>query len=208
MKTTLFALMLAAVPAAWGTDITYSFNSPTGNLGTSETYIASGISITAYGFDNGHSTDLYGNHHGGLGLVSDGDQINDGFITLDLKNFWALNPTGVTITIADVSRDESWEIFGSNTLGSLGTKIQTGTTDAPVASALALSADNYRYINITAANCSDVLLSGLFGDPSSPTPEPGSFAMIGIGAILLGVSRLKRNTASKMQHPANENPKA
>lgn len=208
MKTTLFALMLAGVPAAWATNITYSFNSPTGNLGTSETYIASGVSITAYGFDNGHATDLYAHHNGGLGLVSDGDQIGDGFITLDLKNFWALDPTGVTITIADVQRNESWEIFGSNTLGSLGTKIQTGSTNAPVASDLALSADNYRYINITAANCSDVLLSGLFGDPSSPTPEPGSFAMIGIGVILLSVSRLKRNSGSKTRHPASEIPEA
>ena len=208
MKTTLFALILAGASAAWATDITYSFNSPTGNLGTSETYTASGVSITAYGFDNGHSTDLYGNHNGGLGLVSDGDQINDGFITLDLKNFWAAGATGVTITIADVSRGESWEIFGSNRLGSLGTEIQTGDTNAPIASALTLSADNYRYINITAADCSDVLLSGLFGDPSSPTPEPGSFAMIGIGAILLGVSRLKRSAGSKLRHPASENPEA
>jgi hypothetical protein len=198
MKTTIFALTLALVPSAWATSISYSFTNPTGKLGTSQTYTNDGVTITAYGYDNGKATDLFGNVNG-IGLVVDGNQVgdNDGFIQLDLKNFWAVNPTGATITIGDVQKGESWEVFGSNTLGSLGTEIETGTNNAPVSTALALTASTYRYISVTAAMCSDVVLSGLGGtivttNNVSPTPEPGSFAMIGIGASLLGLAAFKR----------------
>jgi hypothetical protein len=190
MKTATFALMLALVPSAWATNVAYSFSNPTGTLPTSEVYTSSGVSITAYGYENGHAADLFGNVNG-LGLVADGDQISSGFIQLDMKNFWALHPTGVDITVGDVQPGEEWEVFGSNTLGSMGVEIQTGTSNTPVSTALASDADDYRYLSITAAMCSDVVLSGISGNVSA-TPEPGSFAMIGLGVGLLGAGILKR----------------
>lgn len=190
MKTIIIALTLALAPSVWATSVAYSFSNPTGVLGTSETYTSAGVSITAYGFDYGHAAQLFGNSNG-LGLENNDGQIGYGFVQLDLESFWALDPTGVTITIGDVQPDESWEIFGSNTLGSIGTEIQTGSNDAPVSTALALSADNYEYLSVTASKHDDVVLSGLTGASNTSTPEPGSFAMIGIGAGLLGLASIK-----------------
>lgn len=187
MKKIILTLTLALVPSAWATTVAYSFNSPTGKLGTSQSYTDDGVTITAYGFENNKSTDLFGNMNG-LGLVADGDQISNGFIQLDLENFWAIDPGGVKITVGDVSNGEDWEIFGSNTLGKLGTEIQTGSSS--VATSLSLSADNYRYISITAEACSDVVLSGLSGNVTG-TPEPGTLAMMGLGVGLLLMSKVK-----------------
>ncbi|MFZ3340885.1 MAG: hypothetical protein WA213_08390 [Terriglobales bacterium] len=186
MKATLLTAMLALVPSAWATTISYNFNDPTGKLGTSEIYTSSDIFITAYGFKSGKASDLFGNTDG-LGLSSNSDQITTGFVQLDLSGFWAADATNVIITIDATKSGQTFEIFGSNTLGTLGTELQTGT--ANVATQLTLSADTYRYVSITAATGSHVVLDELSAVEAS---EPGDLAMLGIGVGLLGIAIIRK----------------
>jgi len=81
---------------------------------------------------------------------------------------------------------ESWEIWGSNTPGNLGTGLLTGTGGNTPISIPGLS--TYRYIGITAPTGSVLVLNGL----TFVTPEPGTLSMVSIGlAGLVGMLRLR-----------------
>lgn len=191
--------MLAAAPSVWATSITFNFNSPTGDLGTSESYTAGGITITAYGyFSNFSATNLYGKNDGGdevgLGLKyeSNHEIPTNGFVQLDLQNLWNADPTALSMAIGSVQSGEGWKIYGSNTLGSRGTSLITsGTTDYPNTFNLSTSIDSYRYISVQ-ASCGDVLISTLTANIPNQIPEPGSMFLMGSGLIgMAGAIRRK-----------------
>jgi hypothetical protein len=187
-KSLIIISMLSATPAL-ATTLFYNFDSPTGQLNTSQQYFSDGILITAYGYSHGDPDDLYGKNNGGdesgLGLMGDSDhEIQDNsFVQLNLTNLWVLHPESVQMSIGSVQSGESWEIYGSNKLGTLGTKIQSGDLDAPSTFTLTSTAENYKYIDVEAM-CGDVLLSTLSANvPVECVPEPGSLALMGAGLI-------------------------
>lgn len=113
-------------------------NAPVG--GSSHTYTSSGFSITAYGFDNnsgiGTAHDLYyknlspigGAVEMGLGLVntpSNELQANMNFIQFDFTAALAAGMINGQLSVGSIQPGESFVIFGSNTLGTLGTQVST-----------------------------------------------------------------------------------
>lgn len=185
------SVILTLAPSAWATSIDFNFDNPTGILGTSQNYTSGGVTITAYGYNgNGTTTDLYGKQDGGdengLGLkdYSDYEISTNSFVQLDLTNLWAVNPGSLDMSIGSVQWGESWKIFGSDVLGTLGTDIQNGTTDAPLDFTLTGKAEHYTYLGVEAGS-GNVLLSTLSVDPTQ-APEPSSILLLGTGLLGIG----------------------
>ena len=114
----------------------WNFNVPSGPLGTSQAYTANGITITAYGFTSGGSpVNLFGKNdagdEAGLGIngLSDSEIDTSHFIQLDLTNVIASGAQNAQIVINSVQSGEGYKIYGSNTLGSLGTFLTSGSLD-------------------------------------------------------------------------------
>ena len=188
--TLLSGYVLAIAPCACASTL-YNFGSPTGTLGTSQTYTSSGITITAYGFSGaGASMDLYGKNAGGdeVGLGLNGtlnDEIGTtNFVQLNLTNLLATNPASITMSIGSVQEGEGWNIYVSNTLGTLGTFLQTGTTDFSKTFTLNSLPKGDAFVSVQASS-GNVLLSTLATTGSS-VPEPGSAAILGAGLLGIG----------------------
>ena len=139
--TVALALLASSASAAL---VTWNLNPSNLNQSvgsTSNTYTSSGFSITAYGFDNsgGNATPatLYykaqpmseGANETGLGLLnSPFNEVNSGanipnFIQFDLSGIIAAGLTDGQIAVASLQNGEGYKIYGSNTLGVLGTQI-------------------------------------------------------------------------------------
>src|SRR2546430_1318262 len=113
-------------------------NAPVGS--SSHTYTSSGYTITAYGFDNnggfGTAHDLFyknqqpigGAVEMGLGLVNTpANEIQAGlhFIQFDFTAALAAGMMNGQLSVGSIQPGESFAIFGSNTLGVLGTQVST-----------------------------------------------------------------------------------
>jgi hypothetical protein len=138
----LFCAILCTVFAAssWGAIVwdlnPNNQNAPVGS--SSRTYTVSGFSITAYGFDN-HSgigtphelyyksvMDIGGAVERGLGLVGTPNnelQVGLHFIQFDFTAMLAAGMLNGQISVGSVQANEAFAIYGSNTLGTLGTQV-------------------------------------------------------------------------------------
>jgi len=111
-------------------------NAPVG--GSSHTFTSSGFSITAYGFDNhsgiGTAHDLFyknvpeigGAVETGLGLVNTpNNELQAGlhFIQFDFTAALAAGMFNGQLSVGSIQANESFTIFGSNTLGTMGTQV-------------------------------------------------------------------------------------
>jgi hypothetical protein len=111
-------------------------NAPVGS--SSRTYTSSGFTITAYGFDNhagiGTAHNLYyknvspigGAVEMGLGLTNTpNNELQAGlhFIQFDFTAALAAGMFNGQISVGSIQTGESFSIFGSNTLGTLGTQL-------------------------------------------------------------------------------------
>ena len=111
-------------------------NAPVGS--SSHTYTNSGFSITAYGFDNhsgiGTAHDLFyksipdigGATETGLGLTNTlSNELQTGlhFIQFDFTAALAAGMFNGELSVGSIQQGESFAIFGSNALGTLGTQV-------------------------------------------------------------------------------------
>jgi hypothetical protein len=111
-------------------------NAPVGS--SSHTFTNSGFSITAYGFDNnsgiGTAHDLFfkfqneidGGVETGLGLTNTPhNEIQPGlhFIQFDFTAALAAGMMNGQISVGSIQPGESFSLFGSNTLGTLGSQV-------------------------------------------------------------------------------------
>jgi hypothetical protein len=193
----LTGLILLITSPAWGTTLTWNFDSPAGNLGNSHTYTVSGVSVTATGFSAAgvsNETALFGKTEGGdesgLGIAAEDDHEIAGseFIQFDISD--VANLTSGSIVMGSVQSGETFEIFGSNTLGDIGTMLASGgSTYNSVQFMLPASFANYKYLGVKAGN-DDVLVQSLTLNTSS-VPEPATFWLFG-SALLLGPLMLRR----------------
>src|SRR3954470_6158579 len=134
------AIFFAAVAASqaaivWDLNPTDA-NAPAG--GSSHTYTNSGFSITAYGFDNHsgigtphdlffkHENEIGGGVESGLGLTNTPhNEIQTGlhFIQFDFTAALAAGMMNGQISVGSIQPGESYTLFGSNTLGTLGNQV-------------------------------------------------------------------------------------
>ena len=157
-------------------DSTFDFSSKgNGDIGPTDTFTAGAGSITLWGFSAAKTaTDLFykngGGDENGLGL-------NDGDVDHEISGtaFIQFTAAGITsITIGSVQSGETYQLYGSNTLGKRGTKIGVlGTTDGTVN--LSAIDGTWTYVSLFAP-AGNVLLDNAT-TPSS-VPEPGSTALI------------------------------
>ena len=133
----LFVTVIASAQAAVVWDLNPNQqNAPVG--GSSHTYTSSGFSITAYGFDNhsgiGTAHDLFyknvpeigGAVETGLGLVNTpNNELQAGlhFIQFDFTAALAAGMFNGQLSVGSIQANESFTIFGSNTLGTMGTQV-------------------------------------------------------------------------------------
>jgi hypothetical protein len=111
-------------------------NEPVGS--SSHTFTSSGFTITAYGFDNhggiGTAHDLFykfeneidGGVETGLGLTNTPhNEIQPGlhFIQFDFTAALAAGMMNGQISVGSIQPGESYSLFGSNTLGTLGSQV-------------------------------------------------------------------------------------
>jgi hypothetical protein len=172
-----------------------NLNQPVGS--TSRTYTSSGISITAYGFDNnagfGTAHELFyknvapidGAVERGLGLTNTPNnelQANLHFIQFDFTAALAAGLFNGQISVGSVQQGETFSIFGSNVLGTLGT--QVGGTFGSSSDDQFVSIPNFGQFNFYSimATADDVLPVAIRGDlPAIPEMN----AIMPIAALLL-----------------------
>jgi hypothetical protein len=131
----VFAAASGSAAIVWDLNPSHQ-NGPVGS--SSRTYTVSGFSITAYGFDNhsgiGTAHELYyksepmngGASETGLGLVNTAhNELSVGlhFMQFDFTAMLAAGMMNGQISVGSLQVGESFSIFGSNTLGTLGTQV-------------------------------------------------------------------------------------
>ena len=142
-----------------GSTTIVSLNTPSGTLPASQTYNIAGVPITAYGFANdGTPKALFGKNQGGTesGLgISGSNSANEitsaNFVQLDLRNLITSNATGVSLLVNSVQSGEAYNVYGSNTLGSIGTLLGGNRTLGNSFFAMP-GFPTYRYISVRAAS--------------------------------------------------------
>ncbi len=202
------AIAAAAVAAlicsqARATTITWTFleNGSNVNLGPTSTFTEMGYSISAFGFANGAPStpaDLFakwtsGNpHETGLGLVRDAGSDHE----IDTHHFVQLDshispPATIGgIGLGSIQLHENAAVYGSNTLGVLGTWITTLTADGTFD--LSPWAGKFRYFGVTDVGTTpdaNTLITSLSATVSAP--DGGTTALL-LGLGLLGVGALAR----------------
>jgi hypothetical protein len=116
-----------------GTTVSYGGGGPQsgwGQKGSSSTYSSNGIPLTVYGWTtSGRPAYLYSNNVGGnsyLGIWnnSSNNQIDSGhFVQCDFSSHISAGATGGSITVTGSGWNTTYDVYGSNTLGQIGTLI-------------------------------------------------------------------------------------
>lgn len=207
----LFCMVFAA--SSWGAivwDLNPSHqNAPVGS--SSHTYTVSGFSITAYGFDN-HSgigtahqlfyknvPDIGGAVETGLGLVGTPNneiQVGLHFIQFDFTSMLAAGMLNGQISVGSVQAGEAFAIFGSNTLGTLGT--QVGGIYGSAFDDQYVSIQNFgqfHYYSVVSM-ADDVLPVSIRAD-LPPVPEMNAILPVAVLLLLLFSTNFWRKRAAK-----------
>jgi hypothetical protein len=176
--------------SAWATLVTWNLN-PGGlnaDVGSSShDFTVSGYTITARGYDTPSTPhELFFKNGGGdeigLGLVntlnnelqvdSNGNPLNS--IQLDLRSILSQGFTNGKIEIGSIQSGESFNLYGSNTLGNLGTRLNS-TPYGSVFDDQFVSVPNfgtYQFISVVAATLD--VLPVAFQAMIVPVPEAAS----------------------------------
>jgi len=156
------------------------FSQPPGDVGAVYPYTLGDVTVTAYGYEIGspnEPTNMYGKNSGpnkiGLGISANPQNEIDEetFICFDLSNIIAQNCEGTpTITMSSIEQNETFSIYGTNTLGDLGAFLLTSsdvTVDIPMFG-------NYKYICVTASGSKNasILVSSINYTLCDCKPEP------------------------------------
>jgi hypothetical protein len=198
----LAAVLALSAGAASATTLTFDLSSPSGPLGTSQTYTMSGLSIVATGYDQtGALTALFGKNAGGdengLGLHNDatGDneiRFDQGFVQLDLSGLVGKVVLGSTVfSTNSTTFGEQWTVYGTNTAGSIigATSLSSGQDES--SNGLPdVGTVKYKYYDfVETTNPEGQGDNFLIEDLTTTTagvPEPATWAMMLVGFFGLG----------------------
>lgn len=174
-----------AASSSWATLVTWNLNPSGANAAVGSNtanFTVSGYTITASGYNyNGSAHELYYKNLGpserGLGLTGTFDnelQVGQHFIQLSLSSILAQGFTNGQIMVGSVQAGESWSLYGSNTLGSLGTLLN-GAAFGSSTDEQFVNVPNfgqYQFISVV-SNTGDVL-PVMFQATVVPIPEAAS----------------------------------
>jgi hypothetical protein len=174
------------------------FNEPLGNLGLHHDYTVDNIVIPAYGYaialPNDLPTELYahavmpGSDKSGLGIAFDPQQeINKmSYVQIDLHYLMCKikKCTCPIICVSEIKQGGGFALYGSHTLGDLGTLIYTSASDTPAEQMVAIPhCTKYRFISITAIgenerstvllSCMEFIICTKQCGPTGPTGPQG-----------------------------------
>jgi hypothetical protein len=200
----------AAAPAQ-AVLVTWDFNPTNANASVgsaSHTFTSGGYSITAYGYDvvSGPDTphtlyykDAPGSPYDhGLGFVGTphNEIQTNNYIQLDLSSILSQGFTGGQLKVSSIDPGESFSVYGSNTLGSLGTFLNTyGDTNNNLWISVP-SFGTYKYISVIAAGGDELLWA--FKATVTPIPEAASLLptiLLAIAVTAFEARRRRRVTA-------------
>jgi hypothetical protein len=128
----MFAALLlgaASLPLNATSVYTYTFETASADLGESHSYGTAPYAITVYGYDGTSTNSLntpaeLSETTSGLGLAGSHSLVTTSdFVTVDFADPETLNGATADFEVGDLSSGEGWELFGSDTLGELGTPI-------------------------------------------------------------------------------------
>jgi hypothetical protein len=209
LRGALMAVVVGAVVASAGATgaatITWNLNLPSGPLGTTQTYTAGGITITAAGFSGilQLGTDvpdvtLFGKNNGGdevgLGLSNDPSGQNEitglNIIRIDFRNAimagaqpfsfdFQMNSTTGTVG----ANIEAWAVWGSFLQsGFAGPPLMTGTDETEHSG---LQLFPFYFFTVFPGNSGNVLIANVSAEIPG-VPEPSIWAMMLLGFAGLG----------------------
>jgi len=222
LKTSLRILCLAfalAASSAWAAFTTWDLNPDSLNESVnspSHDYTVNGSTITAHGYDNNNGVgtdhtlffknDPNDNDEHGLGLVGTlHNELQVGptgaplhFIQLDLSSILAQGFIHGQLSVGSVQPGELFHLYGSNTLGTLGTLLNGGPFGSGVDNQFIDIPDfgTFHFISVVAAALEKMPVA--FQAELAPIPEAASFipvALLAISAALLEVRRRRRALA-------------
>ena len=218
LSSTLRALGLATVLAASsaGAAIVWDLNpnDQHGSIGSNtQVFTQDGFQITARGYNNdggqGFATDLFfknrppdgGANEVGLGLAnSPHNELNGSefgplnFIQLDLRSILQQGATNGQIAVTSLQNGESFQLFGSNVEGQLGSAI-SGTFTG-----LAFDDDfvaipnfgSFSFISVAGAGAGSNVLPSRFSADITPIPEIGTVMPIVGLLVAIGATHVLR----------------
>jgi hypothetical protein len=173
------------------------------------TFTSSGYSITAYGFDvvSGPDTphELYykdapgSPYDHGLGFVGTphNEIQTDNYIQLDLSLILSQGFTNGQIKISSVDPSESFSLYGSNTLGSQGTFLNTYGDSTNNSWVSVPNFGAYKFISVIGATGDELVWA--FKATVTPIPEATSIipaTLVALAATAFEARRRRRAKAS------------
>jgi hypothetical protein len=143
-----------------GVQVTYGGTTPQngyGDKGQSCSYGSNGIPLKVYGYGtNGSACDLYSSYVSGgpsLGLSnwSNQNQIDTGhFVQFDISAHNSSGATGTSINVTSTEWNATFDVYGSNTQGSLGTLLSSNVQASLSGYQSIPNANKYHYICVKA----------------------------------------------------------
>jgi len=184
-----------------------TLNCPNVDAGTNVlTYANGGLSVTATGLNIGTNTaeDLYVKQAGagetGLGTVidtADHEITNQDYVNLDMSNLVTNGIFSGTLTLESLQVGEGFQICSGSSTSTFGTVCSPvlGTGAGTFVANISWTGSTDDILSITGVNNNVAGANVLIGSLTTPTPEPATLTLLGLG--MFGLAGARRKAAKK-----------